>query len=354
MKRIIRYLALAAAAMPCLLTAQEPAAFDLPRQILYSGDNNQGAVILKNVNQQFRDEMDTLCKLKVTTIAYPYKKKRDKKHVATLIDAIQKAYNYHETAGMEGYVGIVDFQSTQQSPKVRILTPKGAVDIGGERHSYVVLRQPDAKNPTYRAVGAVEWWPEPFMERVCFKAIETFSASSRTTTPGSAANGEARSATLYRNDNGSLAAGNTLRMQLADGDSALLIAPDANEQRLKEIAILAETYNNTAAMAYRPALVRGINQRVQSGLEPDLSGAERTAYLKRLFSTLSRCPGYTVELVSGSGEATNVEATTLSDLADRLDSLDVFAIIFCDERDVKCQKYGEKSQNGILQVYLNH
>lgn len=354
MKRLIRYMALAAAAMPCLLTAQEPAAFDLPRQVLYSADNKLKGETIKKVNRQFRDEMDTLCKLKVTTIAYPYKTKRDKKHVATLIDAIQTAYNYHENAGVEGYVSIVDFQSTQSSQKMRIAFPKGSVEIGGERHSYAVLRQADAKNPAYRAVGAVEWWPEPFQERVCFKAVETFSASNQTFGNNAATGRNGRSVTLYRNDDGSRLSGDTLRMQLADGDSALLIAPDANDQRLNEIAVLVETYNNIATAKYRPALVRGINQRLLQGLEPGLNDAERTAYLKRLFRTLSPCPGYTVELISGEGKEATVETTTLSDLADRFDGLDVFAITFCDERDVKCRKYGDLSRNGILEVYLNH
>ena len=141
--------------------------------------------------------------------------------------------------------------------------------------------------------------------------------------------------------------------------------PQTKDQLLHSISVLKDIYmmmenhpdwpiaagaaqgnKNLQGATAKAALVKNLNERVAMHLNNYSDVADRVA----LLNTLSGTPGYYAEITDEKGET---KGCSLADLAGRYPTIanKLFCISWSTEGP-SLAKYGERSKNFLLQVYL--
>ena len=308
---------------------------------------------------QGRDDLDSLYSYSIFTYYAGRGTKKNFKRMEEIVSRLNTAYTYSlpECDGGHCHVGsMTDTTTVSETIHMFYHTGKPVIRVGGKGRKYITLRKHAADNPNYRTAWGAEWRLNegdslvlstfvikgPFDEQKYRQALRKHEFEKMQAGSGS---------TDFR-----AVAGAGIQPE-----TMLSPFPQTKDQLLHSISVLKGIYltmennpdgPNAAASAaqgnkgLQGAIVKNLNERVAMHLSNYSDVADRVA----LLNTLSGTPGYYAEINDEKGETTGC---SLADLAGRYPTLPnkLFCISWSTEGP-SLAKYGERSKNFLLQVYL--
>lgn len=308
---------------------------------------------------QGRDDLDSLYSYSIFTYYAGRGTKKNFKRMEEIVSRLNTAYTYSlpECDGGHCHVGsMTDTTTVSETIHLFYHTGKPVIRVGGKGRKYITLRKHAADNPNYRTAWGAEWRLNegdslvlstfvirgPFDEQRYRQALRKHEFEKMQAGSGS---------TDFR-----AVAGAGIQPE-----TMLSPFPQTKDQLLHSISVLKGIYltmennpdrPNAAAGAaqgnkdLQGAIVKNLNERVAMHLSNYSDVADRVA----LLNTLSGTPGYYAEITDEKGET---KGCSLADLAGRYPTLPnkLFCISWSTEGP-SLAKYGERSKNFLLQVYL--
>lgn len=308
---------------------------------------------------QGRDDLDSLYSYSIFTYYAGRGTKKNFKRMEEIVSRLNTAYTYSlpECDGGFCHVGsLTDTTTVSETIHMFYHTGKPVIRVGGKGRKYITLRKHAADNPNYRTAWGAEWRINegdslvlstfvikgPFDEQKYRQALRKHEFEKMQAGSGS---------TDFR-----AVAGAGIQPE-----TMLSPFPQTKDQLLHSISVLKGIYlmmennpdgPNAAASAaqgnknLQGAIVKNLNERVTMHLSNYSDVADRVA----LLNTLSGTPGYYAEITDEKGETTGC---SLADLAGRYPTIanKLFCISWSTEGP-SLAKYGERSKNFLLQVYL--
>ena len=308
---------------------------------------------------QGRDDLDSLYSYSIFTYYAGRGTKKNFKRMEEIVSRLNTAYTYSlpECDGGHCHVGsLTDTTTVSETIHMFYHPGKPVIRVGGKGRKYITLRKHAADNPNYRTAWGAEWRLNegdslvlstfvirgPFDEQRYRQALRKHEFEKMQAGSGS---------TDFR-----AVAGAGIQPE-----TILSPFPQTKDQLLHSISVLKGIYlmmeNNpdgpiAAASAaqgnngLQGAIVKNLNERVAMHLSNYSDVADRVA----LLNTLSGTPGYYAEITDEKGET---KGCSLADLAGRYPTLPnkLFCISWSTEGP-SLAKYGERSKNFLLQVYL--
>lgn len=308
---------------------------------------------------QGRDGLDSLYSYSIFTYYAGRAKKKNFKRLDEIVNCLNTAYtnSLPECDGGFCHVGsLTDTTTVSETIHMFYHPGKPVIRVGGKGRKYITLRKHAADNPNYRTAWGAEWRLNegdslvlstfvikgPFDEQRYRQALRTHKFEWLQAGSDS---------TNYR----------ALARAGIGLEPTLSPFPQTKDQLLHSISVLKGIYltmennpdrPNAAAGAaqgnkdLQGAIVKNLNERVAMHLSNYSDVADRVA----LLNTLSGTPGYYAEITDEKGET---KGCSLADLAGRYPTLlnKLFCISWSTEGP-SLAKYGERSKNFLLQVYL--
>ena len=308
---------------------------------------------------QGRDGLDSLYSYSIFTYYAGRGTKKNFKRMEEIVSRLNTAYIYSlpECDGGHCHVGsMTDTTTVSETIHMFYHTGKPVIRVGGKGRKYITLRKHAADNSNYRTAWGAEWRLNegdslvlstfvikgPFDEQKYRQALRKHEFEKMQAGSGS---------TDFR-----AVAGAGIQPE-----TMLSPFPQTKDQLLHSISVLKGIYltmennpdrPNAAAGAaqgnkdLQGAIVKNLNERVAMHLSNYSDVADRVA----LLNTLSGTPGYYAEITDEKGET---KGCSLADLAGRYPTLPnkLFCISWSTEGP-SLAKYGERSKNFLLQVYL--
>lgn len=253
--------------------------------------------IVGTSGEQGRDKLDSLYFLNTKTYDFPYVNHWDKENVDRLIAKFVKAYDTDLQYHTGGYCSTNQLRKDNPIESKRLQMYYGEelepLVVGGIGHNYVVLRLNDQKNPVYRHVKGVEWWLVESGEKNSTKVrMRTFLLSG----PQS----EEQYQVAMKNNK---VIEKAISKRVENKPS---LASSTNEDLLKGIIVLAKLYTNKKDADMDRAVVRAINDRVQTYLLRSLEYDMEDWF--KLFRTLRDIPGYVASVTFSDAEHSTYES----------------------------------------------
>ncbi len=313
---------------------------------------------------QGRDDLDSLYSYSIFTYYAGRGTKKNFKRMEEIVSRLNTAYTYSlpECDGGLCHVGsLTDTTTVSETIHMFYHPGKPVIRVGGKGRKYITLRKHAADNPNYRTAWGAEWRLNegdslvlstfvikgPFDEQKYRQALRTHkfewlqAGSDSTNYRALARAGIGLEPTLSPFPQTkdqllhsiSVLKGIYLMMENdPDGQIAVASAGQVNKEQLRSPA--------------KAAIVKNLNERVAMHLNNYSDVADRVA----LLNTLSETPGYYAEIIES---ADKTEGCSLADLAGRYPTLlnKLFCISWSTEGP-SLAKYGERSKNFLLQVYL--
>lgn len=313
---------------------------------------------------QGRDDLDSLYSYSIFTYYAGRGTKKNFKRMEEIVSRLNTAYTYSlpECDGGHCHVGsMTDTTTVSETIHMFYHTGKPVIRVGGKGRKYITLRKHAADNPNYRTAWGAEWRLNegdslvlstfvirgPFDEQRYRQALrkhefEKLQAGSDSTNYRALARAgigleptlspfpQTKDQLLHSI---SVLKGIYLMMENdPDGQIAVASAGQVNKEQLRSPA--------------KAAIVKNLNERVTMHLNNYSDVADRVA----LLNTLSGTPGYYAEIIES---ADKTEGCSLADLAGRYPTIanKLFCISWSTEGP-SLAKYGERSKNFLLQVYL--
>ena len=310
-------------------------------------------------NEQGRDELDSLYSCSIRTYYAGRATKKNLKRMDEIVSRLNTAYIYSlpECDGGFCHIGaLTDKTTVSETIQMFYHTGKPAILVGGKGRKYVALRKHAADNPNYRTAWGAEWRLNegdslvlstfvikgPFDEQKYRQALRKHEFEKMQAGSGS---------TDFR-----AVAGAGIQPE-----TMLSPFPQTKDQLLHSISVLKGIYLTMENNPDRPiaaagaaqgnkdlqgAIVKNLNERVAMHLSNYSDVADRVA----LLNTLSGTPGYYAEIHDEKGET---KGCSLEDLAGRYPTIanKLFCISWSTEGP-SLAKYGDRSKNFLLQVYL--
>ena len=310
-------------------------------------------------SEQGRDELDSLYSCSIRTYYAGRATKKNLKRMDEIVSRLNTAYIYSlpECDGGFCHIGaLTDTTTVSETIQMFYHTGKPAILVGGKGRKYVALRKHAADNPNYRTAWGAEWRINegdslvlstfvikgPFNEQKYLQALRKHELEKMQAGSGS---------TDFR-----AVAGAGIQPE-----TMLSPFPQTKDQLLHSISVLKGFYLMMENNPDRPiaaagaaqgskdlqgAIVKNLNERVAMHLSNYSDVADRVA----LLNTLSGTPGYYAEITDEKGET---KGCSLADLAGRYPTIanKLFCISWSTEGP-SLAKYGERSKNFLLQVYL--
>ena len=308
---------------------------------------------------QGRDDLDSLYSYSIFTYYAGRGTKKNFKRMEEIVSRLNTAYTYSlpECDGGHCHVGsMTDTTTVSETIHMFYHTGKPVIRVGGKGRKYITLRKHAADNPNYRTAWGAEWRLNegdslvlstfvikgPFDEQKYRQALRKHEFEKMQAGSGS---------TDFR-----AVAGAGIQPE-----TMLSPFPQTKDQLLHSISVLKGIYltmennpdrpNAAAGVAQgnkdlQGAIVKNLNERVAMHLNNYSDVADRVA----LLNTLSGTPGYYAEITDEKGET---KGCSLADLAGRYPTLPnkLFCISWSTEGP-SLAKYGERSKNFLLQIYL--
>ncbi len=308
---------------------------------------------------QGRDDLDSLYSYSIFTYYAGRGTKKNFKRMEEIVSRLNTAYTYSlpECDGGFCHVGsLTDTTTVSETIHMFYHPGKPVIRVGGKGRKYITLRKHAADNPNYRTAWGAEWRLNegdslvlstfvikgPFDEQKYRQALRKHEFEKMQAGSGS---------TDFR-----AVAGAGIQPE-----TMLSPFPQTKDQLLHSISVLKGIYltmennpdgPNAAAGAaqgnkdLQGAIVKNLNERVAMHLNNYSDVADRVA----LLNTLSETPGYYAEIIES---ADKTEGCSLADLAGRYPIIanKLFCISWSTEGP-SLAKYGERSKNFLLQVYL--
>lgn len=308
---------------------------------------------------QGRDDLDSLYSYSIFTYYAGRGTKKNFKRLDEIVNCLNTAYtnSLPECDGGFCHVGsLTDTTTVSETIHMFYHPGKPVIRVGGKGRKYITLRKHAADNPNYRTAWGAEW-----------RLNEGDSLVLSTFVIKGPFDEERYRQALRKHKFEWLQAGmdSTNYRALARAgiglDPTLSSFPQAKDKLLYSISVLKGIYltmennpdrPNAAASAaqgnngLQGAIVKNLNERVAMHLSNYSDVADRVA----LLNTLSGTPGYYAEIIES---ADKTEGCSLADLAGRYPTIanKLFCISWSTEGP-SLAKYGERSKNFLLQVYL--
>ena len=313
---------------------------------------------------QGRDDLDSLYSYSIFTYYAGRGTKKNFKRMEEIVSRLNTAYTYSlpECDGGFCHVGsLTDTTTVSETIHMFYHPGKPVIRVGGKGRKYITLRKHAADNPNYRTAWGAEWRLNegdslvlstfvirgPFDEQRYrqalrkheFEKIQSGSDSTNYRALARAGIGLEPTLSPFPQTKDqllhsiSVLKGIYLMMENdPDGQIAVASAGQVNKEQLRSPA--------------KAAIVKNLNERVTMHLNNYSDVADRVA----LLNTLAGTPGYYAEIIDEKGEATGC---SLADLAGRYPTIanKLFCISWSTEGPALA-KYGERSKNFLLQVYL--
>ncbi len=310
-------------------------------------------------NEKGSDELDSLYACSIRTYYAGRATKKNLKRMDKIVSRLNTAYIYSlpECDGGFCHIGaLTDTTTVSETIQMFYHTGKPAILVGGKGRKYVALRKHAADNPNYRTAWGAEWRINegdslvlstfvikgPFNEQKYLQALRKHKLEKMQAGIGSMDFRAVAGAGIQP-------------------ETMLSPFPQTKDQLLHSISVLKGIYltmennpdrPNAAAGAaqgnkdLQGAIVKNLNERVAMHLNNYSDVADRVA----LLNTLSGTPGYYAEIIES---ADKTEGCSLADLAGRYPTIanKLFCISWSTEGP-SLAKYGERSKNFLLQVYL--
>lgn len=310
-------------------------------------------------NEKGSDELDSLYACSIRTYYAGRATKKNLKRMDKIVSRLNTAYIYSlpECDGGFCHIGaLTDTTTVSETIQMFYHTGKPAILVGGKGRKYVALRKHAADNPNYRTAWGAEWRINegdslvlstfvikgPFNEQKYLQALRKHKLEKMQAGIGSMDFRAVAGAGIQP-------------------ETMLSPFPQTKDQLLHSISVLKGIYltmennpdrPNAAAGAaqgnkdLQGAIVKNLNERVAMHLNNYSDVADRVA----LLNTLSGMPGYYAEIIES---ADKTEGCSLADLAGRYPTIanKLFCISWSTEGP-SLAKYGERSKNFLLQVYL--
>ena len=308
---------------------------------------------------QGRDDLDSLYSYSIFTYYAGRGTKKNFKRMEEIVSRLNTAYTYSlpECDGGFCHVGsLTDTTTVSETIHIFYHTGKPVIRVGGKGRKYITLRKHAADNPNYRTAWGAEWRLNegdslvlstfvikgPFDEQKYRQALRKHEFEKMQAGSGS---------TDFR-----AVAGAGIQPE-----TMLSPFPQTKDQLLHSISVLKGIYLTMENNPDRPiaaagaaqgnkdlqgAIVKNLNERVAMHLSNYSDVADRVA----LLNTLSETPGYYAEIIES---ADKTEGCSFADLAGRYPTIanKLFCISWSTEGP-SLAKYGERSKNFLLQVYL--
>ncbi len=308
---------------------------------------------------QGRDGLDSLYSYSIFTYYAGRAKKKNFKRMEEIVSRLNTAYTYSlpECDGGFCHVGsLTDTTTVSETIHMFYHTGKPVIRVGGKGRKYITLRKHAADNPNYRTAWGAEWRLNegdslvlstfvikgPFDEQKYRQALRKHKLEKMQAGIGSMDFRAVAGAGIQP-------------------ETMLSPFPQTKDQLLHSISVLKGIYLTMENNPDRPnaaagtaqgnkdlqgAIVKNLNERVAMHLNNYSDVADRVA----LLNTLSGMPGYYAEIIES---ADKTEGCSLADLAGRYPTLlnKLFCISWSTEGP-SLAKYGERSKNFLLQVYL--
>ena len=308
---------------------------------------------------QGRDDLDSLYSYSIFTYYAGRGTKKNFKRMEEIVSRLNTAYTYSlpECDGGHCHVGsMTDTTTVSETIHMFYHPGKPVIRVGGKGRKYITLRKHAADNPNYRTAWGAEWRLNegdslvlstfvikgPFDEQKYRQALRKHEFEKMQAGSGS---------TDFR-----AVAGAGIQPE-----TMLSPFPQTKDQLLHSISVLKGIYltmennpdgPNAAAGAaqgnkdLQGAIVKNLNERVAMHLSNYSDVADRVA----LLNTLSGTPGYYAEIIES---ADKTEGCSLADLAGRYPTIadKLFSISWSTEGP-SLAKYGDRSKNFLLQIYL--
>ena len=308
---------------------------------------------------QGRDGLDSLYSYSIFTYYAGRAKKKNFKRMEEIVSRLNTAYTYSlpECDGGHCHVGsLTDTTTVSETIHMFYHTGKPVIRVGGKGRKYITLRKHAADNPNYRTAWGAEWRLNegdslvlstfvirgPFDEQRYRQALRKHEFEKMQAGSGS---------TDFR-----AVAGAGIQPE-----TMLSPFPQTKDQLLHSISVLKGIYLTMENNPDRPiaaagaaqgnkdlqgAIVKNLNERVAMHLNNYSDVADRVA----LLNTLSGMPGYYAEIIES---ADKTEGCSFADLAGRYPTIanKLFSISWSTEGP-SLAKYGNRSKNFLLQVYL--
>ena len=308
---------------------------------------------------QGRDALDSLYSYSIFTYYAGRGTKKNFKRMEEIVSRLNTAYtnSLPECDGGFCHVGsMTDTTTVSETIHMFYHPGKPVIRVGGKGRKYITLRKHAADNPSYRTAWGAEWRLNegdslvlstfvikgPFDEQKYLQALRKHKLEKMQAGIGSMDFRAVAGAGIQP-------------------ETMLSPFPQTKDQLLHSISVLKGIYltmennpdgPNAAAGAaqgnkdLQGAIVKNLNERVAMHLSNYSDVADRVA----LLNTLSGTPGYYAEITDEKGET---KGCSLADLAGRYPTIanKLFCISWSTEGP-SLAKYGERSKNFLLQVYL--
>ena len=308
---------------------------------------------------QGRDDLDSLYSYSIFTYYAGRGTKKNFKRMEEIVSRLNTAYtnSLPECDGGFCHVGsMTDTTTVSETIHMFYHPGKPVIRVGGKGRKYITLRKHAADNPSYRTAWGAEWRLNegdslvlstfvikgPFDEQKYLQALRKHKLEKMQAGIGSMDFRAVAGAGIQP-------------------ETMLSPFPQTKDQLLHSISVLKGIYltmennpdgPNAAAGAaqgnkdLQGAIVKNLNERVAMHLSNYSDVADRVA----LLNTLSGTPGYYAEITDEKGET---KGCSLADLAGRYPTIanKLFCISWSTEGP-SLAKYGERSKNFLLQVYL--
>ena len=308
---------------------------------------------------QGRDDLDSLYSYSIFTYYAGRGTKKNFKRMEEIVSRLNTAYTYSlpECDGGHCHVGsMTDTTTVSETIHMFYHTGKPVIRVGGKGRKYVALGKHAENNRNYRTVWGAEW-----------RINEGDSLVLSTFVIKGPFNEQKYLQALRKHEFEKMQAGSgSMDFRAVAGagiqpETMLSPFPQTKDQLLHSISVLKGFYLTMENNPDRPiaaagaaqgnkdlqgAIVKNLNERVAMHLSNYSDVADRVA----LLNTLSETPGYYAEIIES---ADKTEGCSLADLAGRYPTIanKLFCISWSTEGP-SLAKYGERSKNFLLQVYL--
>ena len=325
------------------------------------GNKNLTPMLIKN--EQGRDELDSLYSCSIRTYYAGRATKKNLKRMDEIVSRLNTAYIYSlpECDGGFCHIGaLTDKTTVSETIQMFYHTGKPVIRVGGKGRKYITLSKHAADNPNYRTVWGAEWRLNegdslvlstfvikgPFDEKKYRQALrkhefEKMQAGSGSTDFRAVAEAGIQPETMP-------SPFPQTKDQLLHTISVLkgIYMMMENHPNWPIAAGAAQGNKNLQGATAKAAIVKNLNERVAMHLSNYSDVADRVA----LLNTLSETPGYYAEIIES---ADKTEGCSFADLAGRYPTIadKLFSISWSTEGP-SLAKYGERSKNFLLQVYL--
>lgn len=323
--------------------------------------------VLNTEVEQGRDHLDSLFYCRVTTIALPYKSKRNIADAEKTVRQILGSFN--EELPTASYGVVHEAKAEPQSDTAIVLSVfyadnRPSLRIGENGRNYVVMRKASPHNSLYRNVYGMEWWVEKDRKRVMIRHIDVYGPRYDRSSRFDEMMQQMKKDFSRR----SLEGQSLMEGYFEEGkvDTCFDDTPHIKinvpvtgsyyDDLVYQVHVLAGLYkpaNSTVNKSINKAIIRNINNCVKSFFSNMKASPEQ--YVS-LFKELDTVPGYGVEIVTTTTSKARTINTknyiTFGKLAKTYSTLSIFCTSWLDDTDLYVRNLG-RYPNGILQIVLN-